>query len=65
MPKANGKKPFEEEDEDDDNSNKGENSSKKVRVSTTDPESGMFQKGEKERCFAYTASVACETINFK
>ncbi|ADL08354.1 transposase IS4 family protein [Thermosediminibacter oceani DSM 16646] len=60
---ANGKKPFEEEDDDDDN-NKGENSSKKVRVSTTDPESGMFQKGEKERCFAYTASVACDRNNF-
>ena len=31
---------------------------------TTDPESGLFCKGEKERCFAYTASVACDQNNF-
>lgn len=24
----------------------------------------MFHKGEKERCFAYTASVACDHNNF-
>lgn len=35
-----------------------------VKESTTDPESGLFCKGEKERCFAYTASVACDLNNF-
>nr|WP_281170172.1 IS1182 family transposase [Carboxydothermus ferrireducens] len=30
-----------------------------IIVSTTDPESGLFVKGEKERCFAYSVSVAC------
>lgn len=60
---AHGKKPFEEEDSDDDGENSGGNE-KEITVSTTDPESGMFHKGEKERCFAYTASVACDQNNF-
>jgi transposase len=60
---ANGKKPFEDDDnKDGDSSNK--DSVKEVKESTTDPESGMFHKGEKERCFAYTASVACDRNNF-
>ncbi|MDN5294182.1 MAG: hypothetical protein PWQ91_886 [Eubacteriales bacterium] len=37
---------------------------KEVKGNTTDPESGLFYKGEKERCFAYTASVACDKNNF-
>jgi len=64
---ANGKKPFEDED-DDDNKEEGDSFNqgkvKEVKESTTDPESGMFHKGEKERCFAYTASVACDRNNF-
>ena len=32
--------------------------------STTDPESGMFYKSEKEKCFAYTVTVACDRNNF-
>jgi len=61
-----GKKPF----DDDDNNNDGDGSqssgmkTKEIKESTTDPESGMFHKGEKERCFAYTASVACDRNNF-
>jgi len=31
---------------------------KEVKVSTTDPESGLFVKGEKERVFAYTFHTA-------
>jgi hypothetical protein len=63
--KEHGKKPF----DDDDNNNDGNNEStakedKEVKVSTTDSDSGMFHKGEKERCFAYTASVACDRNNF-
>ena len=33
-------------------------------VSTTDPESGLFCKGEHERCFAYAAQTACDKNNF-
>ncbi|WP_413779286.1 IS1182 family transposase [Anaeroselena agilis] len=56
-----GKEPF----DDDDNDPGGEaTEQKEVKESTTDPESGMFHKGDKERCFAYTASVACDRNNF-
>ena len=55
-----GKKPF--EDDDDPTGDTAE--PKDVKESTTDPESGMFHKGEKERCFAYTTSVACDRNNF-
>ena len=33
-------------------------------VSTTDPESGVFHKGEHKKCFAYEAHTACEKHNF-
>ena len=33
-------------------------------VSTTDPESGMFVKGEHERQFAYEAHTACDRKGF-
>lgn len=63
--REHGKKPF---DDDDDNNNNNGNAATKdereVKESTTDPDSGMFQKGEKERCFAYTATVACDQNNF-
>ena len=32
--------------------------------STIDPDSGMFIKGEHERCFAYVANTACDKHNF-
>lgn len=53
----NGKKPL----KDDDNDDKGE---KQVTVSTTDPECGLFHKGEHKVEFAYTAHVACDKKNF-
>lgn len=37
---------------------------KEISKSKTDPESGMFQKGEHERCFAYVANTACDRHNF-
>jgi len=37
---------------------------KEVKVSTTDPESGLFVKGEKERVFAYTFHTACDRNGF-
>jgi len=33
-------------------------------VSTTDPESGLFHKGEHQKCFAYEAQTACDKNNF-
>ena len=37
---------------------------KQVIVSKTDPDSGMFYKSEKEKCFAYSANTACDDSNF-
>lgn len=58
---AHGKKPFDDSDDDPGEPNKEQ---KEIKESTTDPDSGLFHKGEKERCFAYTASVACDKNNF-
>ena len=33
-------------------------------MSTTDPESGVFHKGEHKRCFAYEAHTVCDKHNF-
>ena len=57
-----GKQPVEEEDDDDDDPSGGEKATK--TVSTTDPESGMFVKGEHERQFAYEAHTACDENGF-
>lgn len=53
-----GKKPF---DDHDDDSASGE---KTVTVSATDPESGLFHKGEHKKCFAYEAHTACDKKGF-
>ena len=37
---------------------------KTMTQSKTDPESGLFVKGEHERCFAYVANTACDCHNF-
>lgn len=37
---------------------------KKATVSTTDPDCGLFRKGEHKVEFAYTAHVACDRNNF-
>lgn len=52
---ANGKKPL-----------KPKTEPEKVTVtrSTTDPDSGLFQKGDHKPVFAYTVHVACEKHNF-
>ena len=55
---AHGKKPF------DGNSGGGERREREVTVSTTDPESGMFRKGEHKHCFAYEAHTVCDRHNF-
>lgn len=57
-----GKKPLKAKDNDDDDfPNTGE---KRITVSTTDPECGLFHKGEHKVEFAYTAHVACDKKNF-
>ncbi len=33
-------------------------------VSTTDPESGMFHKRDRKRCFAYETYTVCDRHNF-
>jgi transposase len=51
-----GKKPLKEE--------KAEPETKEITQSTTDPESGIFRKGEHKTVFAYTANVACDMNNY-
>jgi hypothetical protein len=57
---AHGKKPL--KDKDDNNNNPPP--TKNIKISTTDPECGLFHKGEHEKQFAYTAHVACDKNNF-
>ena len=54
-----GKPPVEEDDDDDDTPPSGGGTAEKT-VSTTDPECGMFVKGEHEQQFAYEAHTACD-----
>ena len=60
-----GKKPI-QDDDDDDHPQGGGGSQKTVEktVSTTDPDCGMFIKGEHERQFAYEAHTACDKSGF-
>ena len=58
-----GKKAIEDDDSDDDEGTGG-GRTKEISVSTTDPESGMFVKGEHERQFAYEAHTACDRKGF-
>lgn len=51
-----GKPPFDDDD-------KG-NGEKEVEVSTTDPDAGIFHKGEHRKCMAYEAHTACDKNNF-
>ena len=53
-----GKAPVEEEDEDDDSH--GDGGTTEQVVSTTDPECGMYHKGEHEKQFAYEALTVCD-----
>ena len=59
---ALGKKPIEDEDDGNDPTSGG--GMVEQTVSTTDPESGMFVKGEHERQFAYEAHTACDRKGF-
>jgi transposase len=57
-----GKKPIEEDDDED--SEKPSGGTTEKTVSTTDPDSGMFVKGEHEKQFAYEAHTACDSRGF-
>lgn len=54
--KNHDKKPMKKDD--------SEPKQKTISKSTTDPQSGIFVKGEHERCFAYVANTACDRHNF-
>ena len=53
---AHGKKPFSKDDDD----HPKPPEEKTIIESTTDPESGVFHKGEHKKCFAYEAHTMCE-----
>ena len=55
---AHGKKPLDKDDDNDDSPKSPEE--KTIIESTTDPESGLFHKGEHRKCFAYEAHTMCE-----
>lgn len=64
---AHGKKPLKEKDndssdDDDDSSHEAGSGTeeKEIKVSTTDPESGWFHKGEHKQVFAYSVETACD-----
>ena len=66
-----GKKPLKDHKDDDDEGNKGnggtstgKGETKEITKSTTDPECGLFHKGEHEKQFAYIAGTACDKRNF-
>ncbi len=59
-----GKKPLKSKDHDDDGAPPPAPETKTIKQSKTDPESGVFHKGEHEKCFAYVANTACDRHNF-
>lgn len=62
---AHGKKPFEGNDDHEGSGGTGGAPKRKtVTQSATDPESGMFVKGEHKRDFAYMAQTACDQNGF-
>lgn len=55
---AHGRKPFDDDDE------QNPLSTREVTVSTTDPDAGLFHKGDHKQCFAYGAHTVCDRNNF-
>ena len=56
---AHGKKPLKDKDDDDPSGSSG-TGEHEIKVSTTDPESGWFHKGEHKQVFAYGVQTACD-----
>ena len=60
-----GQKPIEESaDDNESDGGSGSGGTTERTVSTTDPDCGMFVKGEHERQFAYEAHTACDKHGF-
>jgi len=59
-----GKKPIDRDKDSDDDGTPGAPVTKTVTQSTTDPECGLFHKGDHEQQFAYVTGVACDRHNF-
>ena len=57
---AHGKKPLKKKNDDDDDTPSAHSKQKTVTESMTDPDSGVFQKGEHRKCFAYEAHTVCD-----
>jgi len=57
---SHDKKQFKDKNNDDDTPPPTKN----IKVSKTDPECGLFHKGEHEKMFAYTAHTACDKHGF-
>lgn len=55
---SHGKKPLKDKGADEEGSDGGE--AKEIKVSTTDPESGWFHKGEHKQVFAYGVGTAAD-----
>ena len=55
---SEGKKPF------DDDPGTGNGTTKTITSSTTDPDCGLFCKGEHRKCFAYGVHTACDGQNY-
>jgi len=62
--KRHGKKPLKQQIDEDGELTYSKKKQKNIKASKTDPESGMFHKGEKEKCFAYTATASCDKHGF-
>ena len=66
----NGKKPFESLDKkeyafDEETGEEIElKKTKHIKESTTDPECGLFHKGEKQKCFAYSHMTICDRYGY-
>ena len=58
-----GKKPIEDDDDENQDGGGSQETAEKT-VSTTDPDCGMFKKGEHERQFAYEAHTVCDRRGF-
>jgi transposase len=56
---SHDKKPLKDDDDD-----SVPPKTKTITESKSDPESGLFHKGEHKKCFAYSASTACDKHNF-
>ena len=54
--KEHGKKPLKDKDDDND----GTEEQVEIKESLTDPESGLFHKGEHKEVFAYVSQTACD-----